>query len=88
MLWTVRSDNGDAGNLSQFVAPVSDGVICFFSMRYVENELGKKGRVLLRKSGTEPVVRVMVEGEDAADVHTKAQRIADVIIHQSGCENA
>ena len=57
-------------------------------VKAVENELGKKGRVLLRKSGTEPVVRVMVEGEDAADVHTKAQRIADVIIHQSGCENA
>ena len=27
-------------------------------------------------------------GEDAQDVHTKAQRIADVIIHQAGCENA
>lgn len=54
----------------------------------VERELGSKGRVLLRKSGTEPVVRVMVEGEDATDVHTKAQRIADVIIRQSGCENA
>ncbi len=54
----------------------------------VEKELGSTGRVLLRKSGTEPVVRVMVEGEDAQDVHTKAQRIADVIIHQAGCENA
>ena len=47
-----------------------------------------KGRVLLRNSGTEPLVRVMVEGEDAVDVHNKAQRIADVIIHQSGCENS
>lgn len=54
----------------------------------VEKELGSTGRVLLRKSGTEPVVRVMVEGENAQDVHTKAQRIADVIIHQAGCENA
>ena len=51
----------------------------------VEKELGNKGRVLLRKSGTEPVVRVMVEGEDKDDVHNKAQRIADVIIRQSGC---
>lgn len=51
----------------------------------VEKELGNKGRVLLRRSGTEPVVRVMVEGEDKDDVHNKAQRIADVIIRQSGC---
>ena len=51
----------------------------------VEKELGSTGRVLLRKSGTEPVVRVMVEGENAQDVHTKAQRISDVIIHQAGC---
>ena len=57
-------------------------------VKAVEKELGGKGRVLLRKSGTEPVVRVMVEGEDAVDVHNKAQRIADVIIHQSGCENS
>lgn len=57
-------------------------------VKAVESELGKKGRVLLRKSGTEPLVRVMVEGEDASEVHTMAQRIADVIIRQSGCENA
>ena len=57
-------------------------------VKAVEKELGGKGRVLLRKSGTEPLVRVMVEGEDAIDVHNKAQRIADVIIHQSGCENS
>ncbi len=53
-------------------------------VKAVEKELGSKGRVLLRKSGTEPLVRVMVEGEDRDDVHSKAQRIADVIIHQSG----
>jgi len=50
VLWTVRSDNGDAGNLSQFVAPVSDGVICFFSMRYVENGLDKSPE-LIDKAG-------------------------------------
>lgn len=49
----------------------------------VESELGGKGRVLLRKSGTEPLVRVMVEGEDRDIVHTMAQRIASVIRSQA-----
>jgi phosphoglucosamine mutase len=49
----------------------------------VEQELGKKGRVLLRKSGTEPLLLVMVEGEDEGLVELSAQRIVDVI--QSCC---
>ena len=48
-------------------------------VKAVEHELGGQGRVLLRKSGTEPVVRVMVEGESRDIVHTMAQRIANVI---------
>ena len=52
-------------------------------VKAVENELGTRGRVLLRKSGTEPVVRVMVEGEDREYVHRMAQRIANVIRHQA-----
>ncbi|MFA0084245.1 phosphoglucosamine mutase [Vibrio sp. 10N.286.49.C2] len=45
----------------------------------VESELGEKGRVLLRKSGTEPLLRVMVEGEDDALVNQSAQYIADAV---------
>ena len=52
-------------------------------VKAVENELGSRGRVLLRKSGTEPVVRVMVEGEDREYVHRLAQRISNVIRHQA-----
>ena len=37
------------------------------------------GWVLLRKSGTEPLVRVMVEAEDAAQAQDVAQRLADVV---------
>jgi phosphoglucosamine mutase len=43
----------------------------------VEARLKGKGRVLLRSSGTEPLVRVMVEGQDAHLVHELANRLAD-----------
>lgn len=44
-----------------------------------EEKLGGKGRVLLRPSGTEPVVRVMVEGEDKKQVKALAQELAAVV---------
>jgi phosphoglucosamine mutase len=44
-----------------------------------EQALNGKGRVLLRSSGTEPLLRVMVEGEDQQLVEQAAQRIADVV---------
>ena len=43
----------------------------------VEQELGEQGRVLLRSSGTEPLVRVMVEGADEDKVHRLANQLAD-----------
>ena len=45
----------------------------------VERRLGKKGRVLLRPSGTEPVLRVMVEGENKAKVTAGANEIAAAV---------
>ena len=49
------------------------------SVADVERTLNGKGRVLLRPSGTEPLLRVMVEGEDQQLVERSAQRIADVV---------
>lgn len=48
-------------------------------VKEVELALGNKGRVLLRKSGTEPLIRVMVEGEDESNVRAYAQQIANEV---------
>lgn len=47
--------------------------------RSVENELGSKGRLLLRYSGTEPLARVMLEGENQKQIDRLANELADVI---------
>ncbi len=49
------------------------------AVKSVEAKLGDKGRVLLRASGTEPLIRVMVEGEDASVVENFAQQLAEEV---------
>jgi phosphoglucosamine mutase len=49
------------------------------AIRDIENKLADRGRVLVRASGTEPVVRVMVEGEDETEVSTLAAELAERI---------
>ncbi len=45
----------------------------------IENQLGEKGRLLLRYSGTENLARVMIEGENQTTIESQANGLADVI---------
>ena len=49
-----------------------------------EEELGADGRILVRPSGTEPLIRVMAEGPDQAQLEVICQKIADVVVTEQG----
>lgn len=49
------------------------------AIKRAENELGNDGRVLVRVSGTEPLVCVMLEGKDKAKIQSLGEAIADVV---------
>ncbi len=49
------------------------------AIQQLEREFAGNGRVLIRPSGTEPLVRVMIEGEDQKYITKKAQELADLI---------
>jgi len=51
------------------------------AVRHVEAQMNGKGRVLLRSSGTEPLIRVMVEGEDETLVCKQAKLLAEIVEH-------
>ncbi len=50
----------------------------------VESELGDKGRVLVRYSGTEPLLRVMIEGENQSRIETLANQVAEAVREHLG----
>ena len=49
------------------------------ALQEAENQLDKRGRILVRQSGTEPVIRVMTEGEDEKEISTIALELCDII---------
>jgi len=65
---------------------VMDSVPVKLAVSAVEAKMAGRGRVLLRPSGTEPVVRVMVEGDDQGVVARYAQEIAEVVASVSSAE--
>jgi len=53
-------------------------------IKETERKLGKLGRVLLRYSGTEPLIRLLIEGRDPDYIEAQADKIADAITAQIG----
>jgi len=54
------------------------------AIKGVEEKLGNEGRVLIRYSGTEPLLRIMLEGQDKYEITGWANEIADLVKHQIG----
>ena len=48
-------------------------------IKKIENSLGDSGRVLIRYSGTEPLLRIMIEGEDETKLHRFAQELVELV---------
>ena len=59
--------------------PFDDVEAIASASREIENELAGKGRLLLRYSGTENLARVMIEGQEQAEIERQANSLADVI---------
>ena len=66
------------------VAELEDSAPVQSALRQVQAELGERGRVILRPSGTEPVVRVTLEGPDADQVKRLSKQLAAVVLEQFG----
>ena len=69
----------------------ADGKLLFYTDAEVKRavdeakrELGKEGRIVARISGTEPLIRVMVEGQDDEYIRAVAERVAGVVRERLG----
>lgn len=81
VLINVRTDGGDAR--ATLADPAVDA-----ARQAAERALGERGRVLLRPSGTEPLIRVMVEARDRAEAQGAAESIAAEVRRVAGAASA
>jgi phosphoglucosamine mutase len=64
--------------------PLSEFQEIKLKIEEMERTLGNSGRVLIRYSGTEPLLRIMVEGEDEAQLHRFAQHLVELVKKRIG----
>jgi phosphoglucosamine mutase len=64
--------------------PLSEFQEIKLGIEEMERTLGNSGRVLIRYSGTEPLLRIMVEGEDEAQLHRFAQHLVELVKKRIG----
>ena len=50
----------------------------------MEKQLAGKGRILVRASGTEPIIRVMIEGQDIDEINRMADQLTALIVSRYG----
>ncbi len=50
----------------------------------IQKQLGSKGRILVRASGTEPIIRVMLEGQDIDEITKMAEQVTELIVSKYG----
>ena len=63
---------------------LAGSVVLDEAVRNIEEELGETGRVLVRASGTEPLVRVMIEADAQAMADAAAERLRRVVTREFG----
>jgi phosphoglucosamine mutase len=78
ILKNVRHGGGQPLQAAHVKAAIADG----------ESKLGKSGRLVIRPSGTEPVIRVMAEGDDHAQVEAVVDQICDALRDGGGAKAA
>ena len=70
-------DVDDRNNIAKFNIICNDDWQVLYPK--LQEEFAGNGRVLIRPSGTEPLVRVMIEGENQKEITEKAEKIANLI---------
>jgi phosphoglucosamine mutase len=79
----IHDEHVDAIDVEPFDSNVSDTVLIAYGN---SSSLGSTGRILVRESGTEPVIRVMVEAETEEECEKYVDSVIDVIKEKGHCE--